>query len=71
MKKYRVNLERIYSVEVQAKDAEMAKEVVEYFIGNPKDESSGTERSKYHFLLGNIEMMYNDSFEVEEVSQFS
>ncbi|MCK4296670.1 MAG: hypothetical protein KAX28_08480 [Candidatus Marinimicrobia bacterium] len=71
MKKYRVNLERIYSVEVQAKDAEMAKEVVEYFIGNPKDESSDTEKSEYHFLLGNIEMMYNDSFEVEEVSQFS
>ena len=71
MKKYRVNLERIYSVEVQAKNAEMAKEVVEYFIGNPKDESSDTERSEYHFLLGNIEMMYNDSFEVEEVSQFS
>ena len=67
MKTFNVILTRAYRVQIEAKNQASAKELVEYFIGNPKDESNEKERSQHKFDIQEIEMTMNEAFEVEEV----
>lgn len=66
MKTFNVMLTRAYRVQVQAENEKSAKELVEFFIGNPRDESTEKERSQYKFNIEEIEMTMNEAFESEE-----
>ena len=57
----------MYRVQIEAKNQKSAKELVEFFIGNPKDESTEKERLKYKFNIQDVEMTMNEAFEAEEV----
>lgn len=64
MKNYKVSLTRVYHVDIEAKDEESAKEIVEYYLGDPKDVSNDAERNKEHFNIGEIEMVMNEATEI-------
>ena len=67
MQEFKVSLSRVYSVTVHAKNKQRAKELAEYFIGNPEDKSSNEDRRKYKFLIEKIEMKVNEVFEMQEI----
>ena len=68
MKNFKVSLTRVYHVNVEAKDKEKASELVEYYIGDPKDASTIVERENENFRISEIEMVYNEATEVEEIN---
>ncbi len=66
---YDVTLTRSYIVEVNAEDAETAKHVAEFYLGDPSDlslEHSLSNDSRF-FQIGEIEMVVNDAIGVEEI----
>jgi hypothetical protein len=65
MKTFKVTLSRAYFVTIDAEDKESAKQLAEYFIGDPKDESNEKERNEHNFQIGEIEMAMNEAMEVE------
>ncbi|MCP5496539.1 MAG: hypothetical protein H7A23_18485 [Leptospiraceae bacterium] len=68
MNAYNVILTRTYQVEINAGSEEEAKGLCEYFLGGDLlDLSTQEEKEKYLFSFGEIEMLLNDSTEVEEV----
>lgn len=69
MKTFDIMLTRAYRVQIEAKNEKSAKELVEFFIGDPKDESNEIERSQHRFNILEIEMTMNEAFEAEEVEE--
>jgi hypothetical protein len=69
MKTFDVMLTRAYKVTIDAEDETSAKQLAEFFIGNPKDESNEKERTQYKFNIQEIEMTLNEAFEAEEVKE--
>ena len=67
MKTFEVMLTRTYKVTVEAEDEKSAKEIAEYFIGEPEDKSLERERLVYKFNIQEIELMLNEAYEAEEV----
>lgn len=63
MNTFNVDLTRVYKIKIKAEDENSAKQLVEFFIGNPKDESNDKDRKEYNFQIQNIEMMLNDAVE--------
>jgi hypothetical protein len=68
MPTYNVTVARAYKVTVKARNRTMAKEIAEFFLGNPKDASEAQERKYFGFRFGEIEMVDNDAIVVEETS---
>ena len=66
MKKYIVSLVRDYGVVISAENEEEAMRCAEFFIGGGKDLSQPKHRKEYKFKIETIEMITNDSVEVEE-----
>jgi hypothetical protein len=67
MKTFDVMLTRAYKVTINAEDEKSAKQLAEFFVGDPKDESNEKEKAQYNFNIQEIEMTLNEAFEVEEV----
>jgi len=67
MNNYKVSLTRVYHINIEAENEEKAKRLAEFFIGDPKDESIPKERDNQNFSIGEIEMMYNEAMEAEEI----
>ncbi len=68
MKTFKVNLTRVYSITIDAEDETSAKQLAEFFVGNPNDESNEKENADYSVNIKEIEMLMNEAFEVVEVS---
>ena len=68
MKTYKVSLHRDYIVNIDANNEEEAKSLAEFFIAGEKDASTEKEREQYSFKINKIEMVTNDSFEVEDLA---
>ncbi|MGA9406663.1 MAG: hypothetical protein WBW71_05975 [Bacteroidota bacterium] len=60
-KAFKVLLNRSYVVDVLAENRDEAMQYVEFYIGNPTDISTESEREKHNFKVRNIEMSYNDA----------
>ena len=69
MKTFRVLLHRDYTVEVEARNEEDARELTEYFLSDPKDASTAKEREERRFRFQEIELMVNEATEAEEVKE--
>ncbi len=67
MKTFKVNLTRVYSVTIEAEDEASAKELAEFYIGDPKDESTEKHKTEYHFNISRIELKMNEAFEVDRL----
>ena len=65
MKTFKVNLTRVYSVTIDAEDETFVKQLAEFFIGDPKDESTVKDKMNYNFNINEIEMLMNEAFEIE------
>ena len=63
MKTFDVMLTRAYKVTIDAEDEKSAKELAEFFIGDPKDESTEREQSQHKFNIQEIEMTMNEAME--------
>jgi len=59
---YQVCVVRLYAVSIRGENAEKAKELAEFFLGNCEDDSTKEERARYNFKIHEIEMVENDSF---------
>ena len=68
MKKFRVALHRDYIVEIDAEDKSGAKQLTEYFLSTPTDDSTDMEREKHSFKIHGIELATNDATGVEEIA---
>lgn len=68
MKTFKINLTRVYSVSIEAKDETSAKHLAEILIGNQKDESTEKDKADYNFNIKEINLELNEAFETEEVS---
>jgi hypothetical protein len=62
-------LTRAFQVQIEADNEKDARKLVEFFIGNPKDESTEKDRHQYKFNIREIEMTMNEAFEAEEVEE--
>ena len=60
-KTYKFDLTRVYDVTIEAESEDEARHYVEFFLGDPKDQSMKTQRKDYNFSIGKIEMLYNDA----------
>jgi len=67
MNNYKISLTRVYNVEIIAENEEKAKELTEFYIGDPKDASSMKDRQRENFRIENIEMVINEAAEAEEI----
>jgi hypothetical protein len=65
MKTYKVLLHRDYIVNIDAKNEEEAMQLAEFFIDGEKDASTEKEREQHSFRINEIEMVTNDTFDVE------
>lgn len=65
MKNFKIILTRSYVLNVSSNNIESAKEVAEFFIGDPKDESNKDQQKKYLFKINDVEMVSNEADEVE------
>ena len=65
MKTYKVLLHRDYIVNIDANNEEEAVSLAEFFIAGEKDASTAKEREQHSFRINEIEMVTNDTFEVE------
>lgn len=70
MPTYNVTLSRAYIVRVRARNARIARETVEFFLGNPPDLSleHPEARRRFGFRIEEMEMVENDALSVEEVA---
>ena len=69
MKKFQVVLTRAYAVDVYANSEKDAKQLVEFFMGDPPDRSNESERRKHKFKIVDIEMTMNEAFEASEYQE--
>jgi hypothetical protein len=69
MNKYLVSLVRDYTVVISAKSEDEAKELAEYYIGGEKDLSDEKDRKEHTFRIEEIEITYNDAFEIKEYEE--
>jgi hypothetical protein len=69
MRNYKVFLTRVYAVDIEAQDQDKAKEMVEFYVGDPADASMPAERTRENFSIGEIELMVNEATEVEEIKE--
>ena len=67
MKNFKIILTRSYVLNVSSNNIESAKEVAEFFIGDPKDESNKDQQKKYLFKINDVEMVLNEAYEADEV----
>ena len=67
MPKYKVFLTRVYSVEVDAESKPDAKNIAEFFIGDPSDLSDHRDRSQRKFSIGEMVMALNEAYEADEI----
>jgi hypothetical protein len=68
MKRFRVALHRDYLVEIDAENKSEAEELTEYFLSTPIDDSTHREQEKHGFRIHEIDLVTNDAFEAEEIS---
>ena len=68
MKTFSINLIRGYNILIETENEEKAKRLVEYYIGNPKDDSNESERVDFNFSIGEIELTMNEAIEVKEAN---
>ncbi len=71
MKTYKVSLHRDYIVNIDANNEEEAMSLTEFFIAGENDASTEKEREQHSFRINEIEMVTNDAFEVEAVSNYN
>jgi hypothetical protein len=69
MPNFDVYLDRTYRVRINAEDDSQARRVAEWFMGHISDESNERDHAEYKFEIGEIEMVWNDAFEAEEISE--
>lgn len=62
-RKFKIFLDRSYSVEVSASNIEKAKQIAEFFIGKPQDDSTVLDKKKFDFSFGRMELLYNEARE--------
>ncbi len=67
MKTFNVTLTRAYKVQIEAENEDLARKLVEFYLGDPEDKSNEKERSLQKFNIIEIELTLNDALEVEEV----
>lgn len=67
MKVYKVALTRDYLVSIKAENEEKAKRFSEFFLGDCPDLSTEKDCSDNNFHIEEVEMVYNDAFEIVEV----
>ncbi len=63
MPEYEVSITHSYIVKIQAKSAEDAALLSEFFV-TYSDGSSQQDRERYHFKIERIELTQNEAFEV-------
>jgi hypothetical protein len=68
MPEYRVSLTHSFLVTIHCNSAEEAARLTEGFV-TYSDGSSSAEREKYKFSIEEIELTYNDAFEVEKIEE--
>jgi len=66
MKKFKVLLDRVYLVTINAEDETEARRMTEFFIGDCYDLSSSLDRKENKFEIRKIEMVFNEAIESEE-----
>jgi len=69
MKTFNVTLTRAYKVQIEAENEDLARKLVEFYLGDPEDKSNEKERSLQKFNIIEIELTLNDALEVEEVKK--
>ncbi len=62
-----VYLTRTYRVRVDAEDERSARRSAEFFTGHITDDSNERDHTEYKFQISEIEMIFNDALEAEEV----
>ena len=67
MKKYEVLLTRSYIVTIYSEDEEQACRFVEFYLGDCPDLSEQKDRKEKKFYIDDIEMTYNEAFELKEI----
>ena len=67
MKTFNVMLTRAYRVTIEAEDEKSARELAEFFIGDPEDKSTEKDQAQYGFNIQEIEMTMNEAIETGEV----
>jgi hypothetical protein len=65
MQTFKVNLTRVYSITIDAENKKSAKQLAEFFIGDPEDKSNAKDRKDHNFSIQQIEMLMNEAFETE------
>ncbi|MGO9481091.1 MAG: hypothetical protein ACLP05_04830 [Candidatus Kryptoniota bacterium] len=68
MPRFKVGLSRTYSVTIEATNREDAKQAADLFIGE-RDLSTENHRKEFGFKIENIETMWNDAFECQEIEE--
>ncbi len=63
MKTYQIILTKSYTVIVNAKTKEQAKDIAEFYTGDIQDISTSKDRSKFNFSIEKIECKINESLE--------
>ena len=71
MKRFRVALHRDYLVEIDAENKSEAKELSEYYLSAPIDDSTHKEQEKHSFRIHEIELATNEATDAEEITDDS
>jgi len=69
MKEFEVLLSRDYIVRIKAESKEKAKGYAEFYVGNPKDESTQKDREEKGFEIIGIELEFNEALDCEELGE--
>jgi len=64
MKTFKIALTRTYLVKIKAENEDRAKQFSEYFLGDCPDLSDEKERLEKTFSIEDIEMVYNEAYEI-------
>ena len=64
MKTFKIALTRTYLVKIKAENEDKAKQFSEYFLGDCPDLSDEKERLEKTFSIEDIEMVYNEAYEI-------
>jgi len=67
MNTYRVALSRSFFVTIDAQNEHDAKELFEFFVGNPKDLSKQEDRLTHHFNIQEIECVVNEAIDAKKL----
>ncbi len=69
MKTFEVVLTKSYTVKIQAKNRESAKEFSLFYTGDIKDISTSEERKFHNFEIEEIDAKINEVFEIQEINE--